>query len=106
MLLIKAGIDPLLARLPSFLSAATYTWALNRRVTFRYTAPALFKQWLHFLLVNSAGGLVNLAVYTALMWPGSGPAVSPVIAVGAGSLSGLVLNFALSKRLVFKDSAA
>ncbi|MGO8952330.1 MAG: GtrA family protein [Rhodomicrobium sp.] len=105
-LLIAAGLSPLFARLPSFLSAATYTWALNRRVTFRDKGSSLVRQWLHFLAVNSAGGLVNLSVYTFLIWPDGAVTASPVAAAAAGSLSGLVFNFTLSRKFVFKDSAA
>ena len=106
IVLIAAGLSPFFARLPSFLSAATYTWALNRRVTFRDRSSNLFRQWLHFLAVNSAGGLVNLSVYTFLMWPDGATSAFPIAAVAAGSLSGLFFNFGLSKKLIFKDSAA
>ena len=104
-LMIAAGIDPLRGRLLSYLAAATYTWAMNRRITFRDTSSSVFKQWVHFLAVNSAGGLVNLSVYTLIMWPGGAIAVSPVAAVAAGSACGLAFNFALSRRFVFKKSA-
>ena len=105
-LIIAAGLDPLRGRLLSFLAAATYTWALNRRITFRDNSSSVFKQWVHFLVVNSAGGSVNLSVYTLIMWPGGAIAVSPVAAVAAGSACGLIFNFALSRRFVFRETAS
>ena len=105
-LLLFAGIGSIPARLPSFLVAATYTWAANRRVTFRDQESSLIKQWAKFLLVNSAGALANLSVYTCLVWPDGGSAVSPAAAVAAGSLAGLIFNFTLSKRFVFINRPA
>ena len=55
-------------RLISFVSAATVTWALNRRYTFRDAKKSKrFGQWARFLLVNSGGGLINYATYAVLV---------------------------------------
>ncbi len=102
MLLLAAGLGPLVARVPAFLAAATFTWAINRKITFRNRSEHLLKQWVHFLAVNGVGGFLNLTVYAMLVKLAK---ISPIIAVGAGSLSGLAFNYLLSKRLVFKDAA-
>jgi putative flippase GtrA len=100
-------LDLYSARGISYLAAATATWALNRRYTF-IAAPrrAALRQWLCFLIVNLGGGAVNYSTYAALIaftplaqlpaWLG------PTLAVGAGSLAGLAVNFVTSRRWVFK----
>lgn len=89
-------------RLMSWLGAATFTWYFNRRYTFR-SDPGVppVTQWLRFLGANSLGGLLNYGVYAALIASSALVREWPVLAVAAGSLSGLVVNFALSKRYVF-----
>jgi len=90
-------------RLLSFLAAATVTWALNRRYTFRAAAKdRRFMQWARFVAVNSGGGLVNYATYAALIAASALVRDWPVLGVAAGSIAGLLVNFTLSKWLVFK----
>jgi putative flippase GtrA len=88
-------------RVLSWLAAATFTWAMNRRFTFNDNRPAL-KQWAAFLAAQSVGGLVNYGVYAALV--ATVPLIKTyyVIGVGAGSLVGLVFNFSSSKWVVFR----
>jgi putative flippase GtrA len=103
--LMDLGAGFYLGRLGSWTSAASFTWFLNRRLTFRGAArDAPLRQWLRFLSANAVGGAVNYGVY-ALAILGSGLAREyPVLAVGAGSAAGLVLNFSLSRRYVFNRS--
>jgi putative flippase GtrA len=89
-----------LGRVFSFLVAATATWYLNARFTFRVERLGL-AQWARFLVANSAGALVNYGVYAALIAAGGVAREIPAIAVGCGSLSGLAVNFAFSRRFVF-----
>jgi putative flippase GtrA len=89
-------------RLVSYLTAASFTWALNRRYTFhsqRDHNPA--REWLRFLAANAAGGLLNYTVYAVLINAFETVALWPVIGVAAGSMAGLIANFLLSRRLVF-----
>jgi putative flippase GtrA len=103
-LAMQAGAGPLTGRLASYLAAATFTWALNRRLTFRDRSAGLLAQWARFLAVNAVGGGVNYAVYAALVLSGGIFALHPTIAVGAGSIAGLAFNFGFSKRLVFRGA--
>ena len=91
-------------RLVSFLSAVTVTWILNRTFTFRADSGLmrLHHEWLRFLGANSVGGLVNLGVYSLLVARVSVFSAHPVLAVGAGSLSGLLVNFSVTKAYVFR----
>jgi putative flippase GtrA len=87
------------ARLVSWLVAATFTWRLNRTLTFR-NADRLdaWRQWLRFLAANLGGGLVNLALSTLLI---GRVGVAPVLAIACGSIAGLLWNFLASRKFVF-----
>jgi putative flippase GtrA len=89
-------------RLVSWTAAATFTWVLNRRYTFSggRDAPALI-QWLRYLAANAIGGLANYATYALLVATVEPVRRWPVLAVAAGSVAGLLLNFFLSRRFVF-----
>ncbi len=91
----------------SYLCAATATWAMNRRWTFASTDRALLRQWGKFFSANAVGGAINYGVSAVLViaFPHVvGP--YPVLAVAAGSLSGLIVNFGLSKRFVFGSNSS
>ena len=85
----------------SYLAAATFTWYLNRRITFVSTDRAVVREWLRYLVANAVGGLVNLGTYAALVATIPVMARLPVLAVAAGSIAGLVFNFVLSRTVVF-----
>src|SRR5438105_658591 len=91
-----AGLDHYSGRVVSWLVAATFTWAMNRRFTFSDGRPPL-AQWAKFLAANSVGGVVNYAVYAALVMFSPVVSAHPAIGVGAGSLVGLAFNFTASK---------
>jgi putative flippase GtrA len=95
------GLTLLSGRLVSFLTAATFTWYCNRRFTFRSIGNDHAREWLRYLMVNSVGGGVNLGAYAALVGTVRAFAEMPVFAVAAGSVIGLIFNFALSRALVF-----
>lgn len=99
------GLDPYSARVFSYLCAATFTWACNRRFTFvrAGTEPAAM-QWLRFLGANAIGGAVNYGVYALIVTFTVAGARWPVLGVAAGSLAGLTFNFAVSKYWVFRRS--
>lgn len=100
---LQAGGGFYASRLLSWTAAATFTWYLNRRLTFRSAsdAPAL-RQWLRFLSANGVGGAVNYGVYAIAIAVSAVAREWPVLAVAAGSVAGLALNFALSRRYVFQ----
>ena len=95
------GLDHYSGRLLSWLVAATFTWAMNRRFTFADSRPPL-TQWAKFLAANAVGGIVNYSVYAGLVTFNPLVAVYPVIGVGAGSIAGLAFNFSASKFVVFR----
>lgn len=97
------GLGLYSGRAVSYLSAATFTWAVNRRFTFAASAPPSFTEWLRFVLANTSGGMVNYLTYAALVTWGSGLLSHPAPAVACGSIAGLVVNYIASSRLVFRD---
>ncbi|MFY8093373.1 MAG: GtrA family protein [Niveispirillum sp.] len=111
------GLDPYGGRVFSYLMAATFTWYMNRQYTFTgISRRGAIRQWARFLAANAVGALVNYGVYVLVLntapwviravglWPGLFTGLLPYIGVAAGSVSGLVFNFFLSKKLVFRKS--
>lgn len=87
----------------AFFVAASANWALNRVWTFRgLGSGALHRQWVKFLAANSLGFFLNRGAYFVLVTVSALCAANPVIAVGAGSITGMFANFTLSRRLVFR----
>ncbi|MFM7402829.1 MAG: GtrA family protein [Erythrobacter sp.] len=103
---LALGLGLYLGRACSYLFAATFTWALNRRFTFAASSPPRLAEWLRFVLANANGGIVNYLTYAALVGWGPGWLGHPVLAVAAGSLAGLGINFAASERFVFRGTSA
>jgi putative flippase GtrA len=99
------GLGTLAGRLVSFIIAATVTWKANRHFTFEREDAAVpdaaARQWLRYLLTTAIGGAINIGVYQ--LWlrmtdPGN---VNLFFAVVAGSAVALLVNFTLSKYVVF-----
>jgi len=89
-------------RAASYLAAATTTWACNRAFTFGASAGTAAWQWGRFVLFNLSGGAVNYGVYAVLVETQPLVARYPVLAVAAGSLAGLGVNFIVSRKFVFR----
>lgn len=97
------GLGLYSGRVASYLSAATFTWAVNRRFTFTAKTPPTITEWLRFVFANTSGGLVNYLTYAALVTWGSGLLSHPALAVACGSIAGLIVNYTASARLVFRE---
>ncbi len=104
IVLATTGLGFYWGRVVSFLVAATATWALNRRFTFQDRSGRRVRQWGRFVLVNISGGAVNYATYSALIAASATFRSWPVLAVAAGALMGMFVNFAASKRVVVTQS--
>ena len=100
--------DPYLGGIFAFLVTVTFTWGGNRLLTFRADAAsgfgAMVEEWIKFVLANAIGFVVNYAVYASLVTFAPEPLNSPYIALAFGTLAGLIFNFTLSKRFVFRAS--
>jgi putative flippase GtrA len=56
-----------------------------------------------FLIANSIGFVPNLGTYSALVHFVPFCRIYPVVAVAAGAICGMFVNFFLSRRLVFAE---
>lgn len=98
---LKAALGVYLARLLSFLCAATFTWWFSRRFTFPGPKPhGLLREYLGYLSAMAVGAAINYGVYAACVagWPAA--AAQPAIGVALGSLSGMLFNFTAASRLL------
>lgn len=95
-------IDLLIARLCSFNIAILSTWTINRLTTFRANAsPRLFSEYSRYLLINIAGGLINLTVFVALTHYTMGFVALPLPALAIASAIALLFNYSGSRLYVF-----
>ncbi len=92
------------AGIAAYFTAATGTWLCNRLWTFRHAGGSArwHVQWARFLAANIWGFVINRGVYVLLVTFVDAAAREPVIAVFAGALAGMTLNFNLSRKLVFR----
>jgi len=102
------GLDLYSSRLLSFLAAATFTWLGNRYFTFR-TPPSRARQlggeWASYLGAMAFGGLVNYAVYAALVTWVPLFRAHPWLAVAGGTGAGLLINFLFARRILYRPLA-
>lgn len=103
--LLRVPVGLIAATLIAYFVAATGNWCLNRMWTFRLSAAEnqhMFLQWLRFLLANSFGFLLNRGMVFLLYATLPLTVRHPGLALAAGALCGMVANFNLSRRLVFR----
>lgn len=92
-----------IAGLISYCIVATMNWVLNRVWTFRGhgTARPAHHQWIRFMLANLLGLVLNRGTYAVLIATVALCRSQPVIAIAAGAVAGMMINFTLSKKAVF-----
>jgi putative flippase GtrA len=104
-----AGLSPYVARAFSILIAMSATWFGNRTLTFREHAAtggrAVLREWLTFAAANAIGNTSNYLTFSALITFASPPFNNRYLALVAGTAVGMVLNFTLSKRIVFRAAS-
>ncbi len=87
----------------SYIIAGSINWMLNRIWTYRHVPHgAMHRQAAMFLLVNSAGFLLNRGIYFTLIATQPFCHAHPVVPIAAGGVSAMFVNFFLSRRLVFQ----
>jgi len=98
------ALDYYTSQIPAFFVAVTFTWWGNRMLTFREHAAraSVLREWAKFVAANGLGAAANYALYVSLLRFAPPPADNPYLALAAGTLFGLVFNFTLSKRFVFR----
>ena len=101
------GLDRYSARAISIFCAATFTWWGNRNLTFAEHATTggigeMAREWGKFMLANAVGAAVNFGTYSVLVGVAPAPLSNPLLATAIGVGVGLIFNFTLSKRFVFR----
>lgn len=103
LLVGPADWNPYLARLPSFVLAATFTWWWNRRFTFAARrGHGRTREWSLWVGVMTVGAVLNYAVYAAALATLAPVRAWPWLGVAAGSAVAAVANFAAARTLVFR----
>ena len=102
------GLNKYQAWFPAFAVAVTFTWWGNRSLTFRDRAARhnIALEWFTFVLTNGLGALANFGAYYFLVKYAPPPVGNPLLANAIGTLVGLVFNFAVSSRVVFRHPSA
>lgn len=103
-LLISAfAANAYLARVFSFLCAATATWLFNRHHTFRGVRRyGLLGEWGRYLFAMTGGFVVNYGTYALLYYFVPLVRTYPELGVAAGSVAGLVVNYASSRWWIYR----
>jgi putative flippase GtrA len=91
------------AGMVAYLVAATANWAMNRAWTFRgHGGGPAHRQWARYLGANLLGFALNRGTYAALVTFYAICARQPVLAVAAGAVAGMAVNFVLARNVVFR----
>ncbi|MCS4510487.1 GtrA family protein [Xylophilus ampelinus] len=97
-------------RVLSFWAAATTTWLFNRHFTFPGTratgsGSGIWREYGKYLVTMLGGAALNYGAYVAVLHWYHGP-YAALIGVAAGSIAGLVANFASARYVVFRARPA
>lgn len=96
--LFRTGLVDLYGgRVVSYLCAASVTWWLHARFTFRASGS-----WAAFIVMNAIGAAVNYGVYAFILWLIPATRLMPSIAVAVGAVIALAVNFAANRFIVFR----
>ena len=109
-LCVHLGTGPYFGRVIAWLCAASFTWLGNRYFTFvdscAHSFTGTIQEWGRFLAANAVGGLVNVGLYSVMLRTALPPFNDINIAFVSGVLLGLIFNFILSKKMVFRRDPA
>ncbi len=102
---LKGSLGLYGAGMAAYVVAATVTWALNRVWTFRGQGEgSMQRQWGLFLATNLVGFVLNRGTYVALIATQPLAVAYPVLAIFAGAVAGMGVNFVLARSVVFKPA--
>ena len=116
MTLLSAVLPVIPARAGAFWAAASFTWWCNRQFTFKGAEKsAPLRQWFKSLLTACVGFIPNWGCYWVLIWwvddawitqlaGENGLYFWPLAAMIPGILLGMVANFSLATRWVYRPA--
>lgn len=101
-LMLATGHGPIVARLVGFPLAVTLTWLLHRQFTFATRrSRARGRELTRYFATQTSTAVFGLALYTVLVLFAPPFARWPLAALVVAAAVGIVLNFVLSKFVVF-----
>jgi putative flippase GtrA len=87
----------------SFVIVGSINWFANRFWTYRHlNHDAMHRQLVRFLIANGVGFVLNRGTYVGLIYTQPLFSAHLVLAIAAGGIAGMFVNFFLSRRLVFR----
>ncbi len=96
-----AHLSPAAARVLAFVIAATATWQLNGRFTFRSTSSK--ETWLPYVLLTAVGAVMNVGIYLAWVKTFGAYPGHIVAGIACGAVAAFSFNFVVSRQLIFRD---
>lgn len=104
LLIHGVGIEPFRARIPAIAVAVLFTWLFNRYLSFRHRrSRKRLAEFGRYLLGNAFGLCANYGAYALVIATLAVSREWPVIAVAAGSIAGLLVNYASARHFVFRE---
>jgi putative flippase GtrA len=102
LLVSGTGTNPYVARLFSFLAAASSTWLMNRHYTFKVEHRATRSEWARYIALMLLGAFVNYGAFAISINVWEMARAQPWLGVAVGAIAGLAINFLTSRLLVFQ----
>jgi putative flippase GtrA len=92
---VEFGFNVYVSRVASFLSATLVTWLLNRRFVFDVGGVQQnhAREYLRYFLVQMAGALANLSLFSLLVAYVPAWKLVPVVPLFFGAFLGLAVNY-------------
>jgi putative flippase GtrA len=97
---VYLGAGPIAARVVSLAGAVTFTWALNRSMTFAAGVAPSWREYSQYILNSLVGMLINYATYSAAVFLH----VPLLISLAIGTVAGSVFNF-VAYRILWSKKA-
>jgi putative flippase GtrA len=100
---LRGSVGLYVAGAIAYVVAVTVTWGLNRIWTFRGLGGGpMHRQWALFLAANGMGFVLNRGTYFILVTVSPLCVQYPVLAIFAGVVMGMFMNFHMSRKIVFR----
>lgn len=96
------GLSPLSGRVLSFIVAATTTFLLNHRFTFRLDEGVSVRRWIYYVMTTAFGACINLGVYGAWIHEHGSATINLAFGTALGSLAAMIVNYGISSILIFR----
>ena len=102
--IIFLGLGPIIARVPSFLTAVLVTWYLNKNFTFQNKNKGFLESFPIYISTNSVGLAINFGTYSAgvLLIPFMNQ--YPLIPLAIGAVIAMFFNYFAARWIFNKDN--